>query len=157
MTRAPLLPRQRDLLRREVTDSADNPIFVVVYDTQSIDDLVECLTGKTVASEEVKDGVASFRFSNYLPSGELLVERFRKAVANCEWVVLFTGCSFCPEAVLEMFQYVCSRHFSSPRIVVVGEKTDVRHGNDKMMGLFSLGKLVNLTAEPVWKTPWPTA
>lgn len=157
MTGAPLLPRQRDLLQKKVTESSDNPVFVVVYDTQSIDDLVECLTGKAVASEEIKDGVAHFRLSHYLPSGELLVERIKVAVANCEWVVLFTGCSICPEAVLELFQYICSRQFSSPRIVVVGERTDVRHGSEKMMELFSLGKLVNLMAEPVWRTPWPTA
>ncbi len=150
MTATPLLPRQRDVLAAEVIQASDNPAFVVVYDTQSIDDVVKTLTGRVVGVEEVTGAVARFRLSNYLPTGELLVERFKEAAIHCEWIILHTGTSVCPEPVLELFQHLCGQEFSTPRVVVVGEHLDVRSGDRRMIQLFSLGRLVNLTSREVW-------
>jgi hypothetical protein len=65
-----------------------NPVFVIVYETQSIDGVIKALTGKSVESEQVQDGIARFRLSNYLPTGELLIERIKEALA----VIQLRGC-----------------------------------------------------------------
>jgi len=131
----------------EVQQSSDNPIFIIIYDTQSVDDVVKILTDVTVPSYEMKKGeVTHFRLSNYLPTGEKLVDSLKEVIPTYDWVFLHTGCSICPEIVLEFFQYLCEQSFSKPRIVVIGEQTDVYYGDEKMKQLFSLGRLVNLVS-----------
>lgn len=147
MTSFPLLPRQRQQLIVNVQQSTNNPIFVIIYDTQSVTEIVETLTGVTISSSEMeKGGVARFRLSNYLPTGEKLVEDLKEAIPTFDWIILHTGCSICPEIILEFFQYLCSQTFSKPRIVVIGEQTDVTFGNENMQELFRLGHVVNLLA-----------
>jgi hypothetical protein len=145
MTDSPLLQRQVQKLIAEVQQSSDNPVFVVIYDTQSVDDVVKILTGVTTSSYEMnKEGVARFRLSNYLPTGERLVESLKEVIATNDWVFLHTGCSICPGIVLEFFQYLSEQRFAKPRVIVIGEQTDVRYGNERMKKLFTLGRLVNL-------------
>jgi len=143
----PLLPRQRQKLIAEIQQLSDNPIFVIIYDTQSVNDIVNILTGVTVDSEAKKEGVAHFRLSNYLPKGEKLVDILKEVIPTHYWIFLHTGCSICPEIVLEFFQYLHGQRFSKPRIVIVGEQTDVRYGDEKMKKFFELGRLVNLVSE----------
>jgi len=151
MTNTPLLPRQKQKIISEVKDSSDNPIFMIIYDTQSTADIAEFLTGVRVESYEIKkDGVAHFRLSNYLPTGEILIEALKEIVPVYDWVFLHTGCSICPEIVLEFFDYLCQQRFSKPRIVVIGEKADVLYGEDeRMKKLFGLGRLADLTLEGI--------
>lgn len=143
----PLLPRQQQKLIKEILQSPDSLFFVIIYETQSIDEIVKILTGVTMSSYEMKkEGVARFRLSNYLPTGERLIDGLKEVVPVCDWIILHTGCSICPEIVLEFFQYLDKQRFSKPRIVVVGEQIDVSSGDRRMRELFMLGRLVNLVA-----------
>jgi len=143
----PLLPRQQQKLIKEILQSQDSLFFVIIYETQSIDEIVKILTGVTMSSYEMKKkGVARFRLSNYLPTGERLIDSLKEVVPVCDWIILHTGCSRCPEIVLEFFQYLDKQRFSKPRIVVVGEQIDVSSEDRRMRELFNLGRLVNLVA-----------
>jgi hypothetical protein len=151
MSDTPLLARQREQVIAEVQQSSDNLIFIIIYDTQSVSDVVKILTGQDVPPDELKGRIARFRLSNYLPTatGETLVDRLKEVILTSDWVILHTGCSICPEIVLEFFQYLSEKRFAKPRLIVVGEETDVRYGDERMKKLFSLGHLVNLVAKEI--------
>lgn len=99
MSTTPYLPRQLEVLDRALT-SVSNPVCVLVYDTQGVKPLIEHLCGRPGAYEDVSEGIAWFRISNYLPTGEKLVERVIQAAQSADWVFIHVGTGILPEPVL---------------------------------------------------------
>jgi hypothetical protein len=139
-----LLKRQQIRLGELVEAGLRNPTFVIIHDTQSVPDVAEVLGVTVGQTESIVDGVAWFRLSNDLPDGERLVNRIKEAIPRCSWVFVHTGCSICPEAILELFEFIRQQEFDTPRIMVVGEHTDVVYGDERMRNLFSGEDVVNL-------------
>lgn len=145
MADTPYVPRQLAVLDAELP-SAPSPVCVVVYDTQGVGPLIEHLCGRSLGCEEdVADGVAWFRLSNYLPTGERLVERIIEAAKTVDWIFVHMGASMLPEPVLHLMKFIAVQKADSPRVIVVGEETDVKYGNDTMKQLFEdVGSLISL-------------
>lgn len=132
---SPFLARQLAHLDAALP-GAGNPVYVLVYDTQGAGPLIEHLCGTSAEIEQADNGIAWFRLSHYLPTGELLVERIQEVADSVDWVFLHTGCSVMPPAVLELLRFVAVQEATRPRFVVVGEQTDVIHGDAAMKQLF---------------------
>jgi hypothetical protein len=140
----PYLPRQLAVLDAELP-SALNPVCVLVYDTQGVGPLIEHVCGRPGTAEDVSDGVAWFRLSNYLPTGETLVARIKDAAATANWIFVHAGCSILPEPVLHLMRFIADQEADTPRIIVVGEQSDVLAGNNAMRELFgTVGTLISL-------------
>jgi hypothetical protein len=148
MVYTPFTSRQLAVLDAELP-SAFNPVCVLVYDTQGVGPLIEHLCGHPGEWENVVDGVVWFRLSNYLSTGEVLVERIVEAAKTANWIFVHGGTSILPEPVSHLMKFIAEQKTDSPRIVVVGERTDVNGGNEAMRQLFGrVGSLINLVQMP---------
>lgn len=139
-----LLERQRVLLASLANDFQFNPLYVVVYDTQSVPDVASGLGVVADACESFAQGIGWFRISNHLPTGENLIELIREASANSDWIFIQAGGSSCPEPVFEFMLFLGTQRFSVPRIVFVAEATDVRGGDRLMRLLFTSENVLRL-------------
>lgn len=147
MSATPYLPRQLDALDQALL-TASNPVCILVYDTQGVGPLIEHLCGRPGAYEGVVDGIAWFRISNYLPTGEKVVERVVEASQAADWVFLHVGTGILPEPVLHLLKFIADSNADTPKVVVVGEHGDVMSGNDALQHLFrEIGTLVALVAQ----------
>ncbi|MEU7060459.1 hypothetical protein [Streptomyces sp. NPDC046197] len=146
MSTTPYLPRQLEVLN-EALLAASNPMCILVYDTQGVGPLIEHMCGRPGAYEELVDGIAWFRISNYLPTGERLVERVVEASQTADWVFLHVGTGILPEPVLHLLKFIADSDADAPKIVVVGECADVTSGNRALQQLFlEIGTLIPLVA-----------
>jgi len=144
MVDTPYLPRQFATLDAEIS-SAANPVCILVYDGQRVGPLIEHLCGRSGEYERLADGVAWFRVSNYLPTGNNLVKRITDAAQAADWVFVHLGCHILPESILHLMKFIACQNAEKPRLLIVGEQTDVIHGNDAMLELFErVGSFINL-------------
>jgi hypothetical protein len=140
----PYVPRQLAVLDAEIP-LAPSPVCVIVYDTQGVGPLIEHLCGRSGEFGHLADGVAWFELSSTLPTGERLVERIVEAAKNAAWIFVHADTSTLPEPVLHVMKFIADQKADLPRVVVVGEETDVRYGNDAMRQLFEhVGSQISL-------------
>jgi hypothetical protein len=152
-----LSDRQRVRIAAELRSSSANPTYVLIYDGQSVTDLILELTGCELNEAGEAPGVARIRCSNYLanprvdpfdPTSELkIVAHVRSAAAESDWIVLQLGAASYPQGLLPLLDFMASQNFVAPRVVVIMESHDYACADAELRDRFARGGVVDLTTE----------
>ena len=161
-----LAARKVDVLQRELAQSSDTLLVVILDDGQPVSELVQVVCGVTDAdaapitlSEDPDpartdwyghkpgDPVALFRISDYVGTPLTLINSIRVASAEAEWIVLHAGGTTCPPALLELMRYVASQTFTKPRFLILVERLDLICAAPELADLAALGPSIDLTTD----------